>query len=646
MFDSLFSPFKIGNVEIKNRIVMPGMGTSKANGGYPNDALTAWYVARAKGGTGLIMTGITAVEPRGKYYASQDSFYDDEGIPAYTKMVDAVHAAGAKFFLQLHHIGRETTQNLRPGEVVAVSKIPGGYTPGLNRELTTQEVWEIINSYGDAALRGKKCGFDGVEIQGGHGYLPAQFMSMHFNRRTDEFGGDIYHRAKFGIELIKNIKAKCGADFPVSLRFSGDELVSDGRRINESILLIQLMIKEAGLDAINITLGTFDVMEHLIAPSMQDIMFLAENIRKVKESVDIPVLGVGRINDPAVADYLVANGFMDGVCMARAHIADPEFANKAQAGQLDEITPCIACLTRCQSMPGAPRSPISVSCAANPMSGFETVHKLEPVKHPKKVVIVGAGPAGLYAAILAAQSGHHVSLLEKDEKLGGQALIACMPPHKQEIARLIKHYITMCKNTGVDIRTGVEADAAYVLSLEPDYVILATGSKPVMPPFRNDGIPMVKAVDLLKGDILCGSNVLVIGGGLVGLETAEYAAMQRRHAAVVEMQPKAGADVNPAVSLYILDELKKEEVPVYTNTKLKYLTADGAVCEGPDGEFTLTGFDQAAIAIGSKPYNPLQSELEDKVKTVVIGDAISVGKICNATDYAMYAVLDLNQEFM
>ena len=647
MFDKIFIPFKIGNVEIKNRIVMPGMGNAKGTwDGYGTDALDAWYVARAKGGTGLIITEITAIEPHAPQGIWEAAIYDDSYIPGYVKMVNEVHAAGAKIFLQLHHAGRESDEDITDEEVLAVSKIPCPLHRQINREMTTEEVWEIIEAYGDAAERGKRAGFDGIEVHGGHGYLPAQFMSMHTNKRTDEFGGDMASRAKFGIEMVKNIKAKCGVDYPVMLRFSGDELVADGRRVRETIMYLKMMIREAGLDAVNITVGTYGVMHSIIAPSQLDIMYVMDSVEKVKKALTpfgVPVLGVGRINDPTVAEMLIEDGVLDAVCCGRALIADPEFVNKTKEGRLDEICPCIGCMTRCQGLPGSPLSPGGISCACNPLSGWELTYKVEKVANHKNLVVVGGGPGGLYAAMLAAKCGHKVTLFEKDEKLGGQALIACMPPHKSEIARLVKHYVTMCKKYGVELRTGVQATADDVLALKPDAVILATGSKPVVPNLENDGIAVVKAVDILKGDIMCGENVLVVGGGLVGLETAEYVAMQNRRATVVEMQAQAGADVHFSIQYHVLKSLRGSDIPVLTNTKVVRFTVDGAVCEGPDGEFVLKGFDQVAMAVGSKSYNPLEEALTGKVAYLkAIGDAIDVGKIAQTTDYAMHAVLNLN----
>lgn len=647
MFEKIFTPFKIGNVEIKNRIVMPGMGNAKGTwDGYDTDALDAWYVARAKGGTGLIITEITAIEPHAPQGVWEAAIYDDSYIPGYVKMVNEVHDAGAKIFLQLHHAGCESDEEITDEEVLAVSQIPCPLHRQLNREMTTEEIWGIIEAYGDAAERGKRAGFDGIEVHGGHGYLPAQFMSMHTNKRTDEFGGDMMGRAKFGIEMVKNIKAKCGADYPVMLRFSGDELVSDGRRVRETIMYLKLMIKEAGLDAVNISVGTYGVMHSIIGPAQIDIMYVMDAVEQVKKALTpmgIPVLGVGRINDPTVAEMLIEDNVLDAVCCGRAQIADPEFVNKAKEGRLDEICPCIGCMTRCQGLPGSPLSPGGISCACNPLSGWELMYKAEKAANPKKLVVVGGGPGGLYAAMLAAKCGHKVTLLEKNVKLGGQALIACMPPHKAEIVRLIKHYITMCKKYGVELHTGTEATAEDVLALSPDAVILATGSIPVSPNIKNAGISIVPAVDILKGEVMCGENVLVVGGGLVGLETAEYIAMQNRKATVVEMQAQAGADVHFSIQYHVLNSLKESEIRVLTDTKVLRFTADGAVCAGADGEFALKGFDQVAMAAGSKSYNPLEEALSGKVGFVkAIGDAIDVGKIAQTTDYAMHAVLDLN----
>ncbi|WP_238902801.1 MULTISPECIES: FAD-dependent oxidoreductase [unclassified Clostridium] len=637
MFKSVLSPHKIGKLELQNRFVMPGMGVNE--NGTVDDVTVAWYSERAKGGFGLIITEFFAVDSLGKAVPGEVVLDNDDIIPMLSKLPEGVHNYGTKIFMQIHHAGRETNSYVINGQPVSASPIPCPVNRELPRELTTEEVYELIEKFGDAALRAKKAGFDGIEIHAGHGYLPTQFMSAYVNRRTDEFGGDITGRAKFGVDIVKNIKKKCGDDFPICMRLSGDELVDSGRRLNETAILAKLL-EEAGVDAFNVSTGVYATPQFMVAPYPADLGFNISAAEVIKKAVNIPIISVGRLNDPILMDAAIEDGLCDFVALGRTSIADAEFPNKVKEGIIDEISPCVGCNTRCQGN----SSFEGISCAFNPLSGHETTMKIKKSDSPKNVVIVGGGVGGLETAWLSAACGHKVTLLEKTDKLGGQIVYGCVPPKKGELSRAVKYYITMCKKYGVDIKLNFEATKENIKELNPDAVVLATGAKPIQPNIKNDGIPVVQALDILGGKVQAGNRVLVIGGGLVGLETAEFLASQLRQSTVVEMMDEVGKEIGHSVKFFLLKAIKENNIEIITGAKVEKFTTDGAICTKNNEELTLSGYDMVVLAMGTKSYNPLEEELKDQVKELyLIGDAVNgkVKSIAEAVDAAANVALNL-----
>ncbi len=642
MFKNILSQGKIGELKLKNRFIMAAMGSSHGNAdGSVGDELIAYYAARARGGFGLLITEFTAISPEGKALPGQLINYSDESVPGFKRLTDRIHEEGGRIFMQLQHSGRQTVSLFSGTQPVAPSPVPCPVNKELPRELTISEIHELVEKFGDAALRAKKGGFDGVEIHGAHGYLVAQFMSSYSNKRTDEYGGDITGRARFAVELIQNIKQKCGKDFPLIFRISGDERVESGRKPNETAMIAKLLEK-AGADAIHVSTGVYASMPYMVPPANVPQGFNIEAAQLVKKAVDIPVIAVGRIIDPVMAEDVITEGKADFVAMGRATLADPEFPNKVKDGKAEEISPCVGCLTRCNGAPGVDPNDHGVSCMINPFTGHELTMQITKADKPKQIVVVGGGPGGLEAAWVSAARGHQVTLFEKNGKVGGQVIPGSVPPYKHELTRAIRYYTTMCKKYGVDMRLGTQASAQDVLSLEPDEVILATGGTPIEPPIPNEGIPVVQAVDVLKGVVMAGNRVLIVGGGLVGLETAEFLLTQNRQATVVEMLEKAGEGLHPSIQYFVFAALKKGNVDVLTNTKVQRFTADGAVCSTPSGEKILKGYDMVILAVGAKAYNPLKAELEGKVKSLhVIGDAEKPRRIVDAIEEAARLAINL-----
>lgn len=633
MFEHVLSPGKIGSLTVKNRFVMPAMGSSHGNmDGSVSDELIEYYAARARGGFGLIITEFTAVSPEGKALPGQLVNYSDECIPGFTKLADRIHADGSQICMQIQHSGRQTTSLFSGYQPVAPSPVPCPVNKELPRELTIDEIRALVGKFGDAALRAKQAGFDGVEIHGAHGYLAAQFMSSYSNKRIDAYGGDITGRARFAVELIQDIKRKCGNEFPLLFRISGDERVEGGRRIEETAMIAKLL-EQAGADAIHVSTGVYASMQYMVPPAHVPQGFNVDAAYAVKKAVSIPVIAVGRIIDPVMAEDIVAGGKADFIALGRASLADPEFPNKVGEGRIKEISPCVGCLTRCNGAPGVDPDDRGVSCMINPFTGHELTMRIEKTGHPKRIAVVGGGVGGLEAAWVSAARGHRVTLFEKNVTVGGQVIPGCVPPYKQELARALRYYAAMCRKYGVDMRLGVEAKAQDVLDLHPDEVVLVTGSKPIAPDIPNDGIPVAQAVDILGGRTMAGSRVLIVGGGLVGVETAEYLLTQNRSATVVETLHEAGEGLHPSIQYFIFRALSKGHVDVLTDTEIKRFTKDGAICATPSGEIVLKGYDMAVLAVGTKPYNPLQAELTGKVKSLhVIGDAEKPRRIVDAVE--------------
>jgi NADH:flavin oxidoreductases, Old Yellow Enzyme family len=630
-FTNVLSPIKIGAMELKNRFIVPAMGTSYPTAdGHVSQQLIDYWAARAKGGFGLCIVEFCYIDPLGQATPNQLAGYSDDFIPGLSRLADEIHRYGAKAALQIHHAGRQTNHFVTGKQPVAPSPIPCPVNKEVPHELTTDEVRELIEKFGDAALRAKKAGFDAVEVHAAHGYLVAQFMSAYSNKRTDEFGGSFTGRMKFAVEIIKNIKEKCGDNFPVSFRISGDEHVAGGRTIRESKMVARAL-EEAGADAISVSTGVYASLFWTIVPAAVEPGYNIDAAAEIRKSVGIPVIGVGRINDPNLAEDIISTGKADLVALGRESLADPEFPNKVREGRIEEISPCIACMQRCQGA-GVNESDTGVSCLVNPFTGKEGTLKIEQTEKPQNIVIVGAGPAGLEAAWIAAGRGHSVTVYEKDTVPGGQYRTGAIPPYKQEITRAIRYYMTMGKKYGVDYQFGVEATAEMIRKKNPDAVILATGGVPLVPAIRGiDSSKVVNAVDVIDGKASAGDRVLVIGGGMVGVETADLLGEHGHQVTIIEMLPRIAGDENPATQFFLFERLKNYGVTMLAGAKVRSISDEEVVYEKDGTEQKLTGFDSIVLALGAKAYNPLEDQLKDRgFKVQVIGDAVKARRALEA----------------
>ncbi len=631
MLKNLFSPMRIGKMEVSNRLVVPAMVMNFCNNdGTATEKYIAYHEAKAKGGWGLIITEDYAVDPRGKGFAGIPGLWNDDQIEGHSKLPERVHKYGSKIVAQIYHAGRQTNHFVIGAQPVAPSAIPCPANQEIPHELTKDEIRNIVEEFGDCALRAKKAGFDGVEVHGAHGYLIAQFMSPYSNKRTDEYGGSLLNRMRFPQEIISNIRAKAGNDFPILFRISGDEFVPGGRTI-EDTKAIAVLLEQAGVNAIHVSAGVYGSMQFIIPPAAVRHGWIADFAAEVKKVVSIPVITVGRINDPMMAETIIASGKADFVAIGRGSLADPELPNKAAAGKFDEINYCIGCLQGCvgnlfRGNPGG--------CLVNPVTGRESEFILKPVDKKKKVFVAGGGPAGMEAARVAAQRGHEVHLYEKSDRLGGQYLIGAIPPNKGEVDMFLAWQQNQLKKYNVNVHFNTELTVQIVEKGAPDAVIVATGGEPIVPDIPGKDKPnVVDANDVLLGNVNVGHRVIVIGGGMVGSETADHLANHGKEVTIVEMLPEIAKDEEAAVRYFLMKDLQDNGVKIYVNAPVKKILDDGVISEIDGAEIKIGPADTIVMAIGAKSVNSLTKQLEGKVPQVLtVGDALKVRKALEAVE--------------
>lgn len=634
-FGALFKPIEIGSMRVPNRFVVPPQGTNLAKeDGSVSPTMINYYEERAKGGFGLIIIEVTGVSPDGRAIIRQSALWSDEYIEGYAKLAEAVHKHGAKIAVQIHHAGRQTFPanigNLQP---ISSSPIPCPICQVISREMTTPEVYEMIDKFVQTAVRCKKAGVDAVEIHAAHGYLIAQFMSAYSNRRTDEFGGSFENRIRFPCLIIQGIRRELGNDYPIIFRISADEKVPGGRNIIETIAVCRAM-EEAGADAMHISAGCYGSLDWIIQPSDVPLGVLADFSDEVKRSVSVPVIAVGRINDPHIAETLIVTERADMVALGRQSITDAHFPNKVLAGELDEISPCIGCNQGCL---GEIFAGFEATCVVNPFAARAIgLWPAKPAEKTKKVFVVGGGPGGLQCSWVLAMRGHDVTLLEKENELGGQFLIASYPTGKGDLAKPIRYYRVMCEKYGVKIRLNTEATEDLIKEEKPDAVVLATGGLPLIPEIKGiDNPSFVNANDVLLGKVSVGGKVLIAGGGLIGAETADFLGHYGKDITIVELKDTIAADVNNVVRISLMQRLKEYSTVLMPNTEIIEFFEDGVVVKQDGKEITLRGFDTVVLALGAESYNPLEDKVKSLVSEVyVIGDAKVAGKILKATEAA------------
>lgn len=627
MFEKIFEPITIGGLTLKNRLVVSAMVTQYARAdGTIDEQFIAYHEAKAKGGWGLIITEDYIISPEAGGYKRLPGLYQDEQISSHRQLTERIHAAGGKICAQIYHAGRETGTAITGVLPVAPSPIKDPSMSDVPHELSQAEIRDLVEAFGECARRVKAAGFDAVEIHGAHGYLINQFMSPYSNKRTDNYGGTLLNRARFALEVIQNVREKVGKDFPILYRMSAVEGVPGGLTIEES-KAIAMLLEEAGIDALHVSQGVYATTPMILPPAVMPKACYIDNASEIKKVVVIPVIGVGRINDPYVAEEVLRSGKADMVTMARASLADPAMPNKAKNGQLADILHCIGCLQGCVGELGRDGS---VRCLVNPLTGREGQYDLMPVadSQRKRVMVIGGGVAGCEAAIAAAMKGHQVSLYEKSSQLGGQWALAAVPVGKSEFASLLFWQRRQLERASVEIHLGEEVTAELVLAHAPDAVILATGSQPIRLPLSGaDEANCCTAHDILAGQVPACQRIVVIGGGLVGAETADHLAEHASQVTIIEMLPAIVKDGEPAPTSYLLERLAKHAVAVYTSAQVTCLTKDRVYFEQDNQEKVLEGIEQVVFAVGVKTYVPLAEALKAggfAGQVLTVGDAAGV----------------------
>lgn len=646
MLDTVFSPCKIGKCTIPNRLVVPAMETmSCEHDGLVTDRFIKYHEEKAKGGWGLIITEDYVVTPESGNSPKLPGLWDDSQIEGNKKLTEIVHQNGSKIFCQIYHSGKQTLPFV-PWEAVAPSAIKDTVTMNLPRELTVAEIKKLAEDFGDATRRARDAGFDGVEVHAGHGYLIAQFLSSFINKRTDEYGGCFENRTRFMDEIYNSMRAKAGEDFPICIRISANEYTIGGRTEAETYELAQ-HLDELGVDAISVSNGAYAADPSL---TMIGSMFTKHAINmdaagEIKKLVSCPVMVANRINDPKMAETLLKMDKADFICIGRGSLADPYLPVKAQEGKFEEINYCIGCLQRCEY---GQLTEMGFGCLVNPRVGLEYQDSLTQTETPKNVMVVGSGPAGLIAARTAAQRGHKVTLYEKDTHFGGSFRSAAYPMGKGELTTMISSFRQQCLNLGVTCKMGVEVDENTIQAAKPDAIILATGSKPLMPGIAGiDGANVVTAEDVLYGNVntpiitsdpLYGKlntpigSVVVCGGGEVGGETAEFIAQTNPEVTLLEMKPQILEDMVPENRGLLLERMAKKKINVQTSATVTEIRDDSVTYRNEDGCEVTIPAKMVVAAFGYKAYNPLETMAKANCDEVyVVGSAVKAGNAVLAT---------------
>ncbi|MBQ6621775.1 MAG: acetoacetate decarboxylase family protein [Mogibacterium sp.] len=655
MYDKLFEKGKIGNVEIKNRLVMTPMGTNLAElDGTVGPAMLAYFEARAKGGCGLIMPEICRVNDKtGAGMFRQISATSDKFIPGLAKLASTVHKYGSKIFIQLHHPGREGVSSLIGGQpCVSASDRMCKVSMQETRPMTLDEIHELVTQFGDAALRCKKAGIDGIELHCAHGYLLQQFLSPYTNKRTDEYGGSFENRMRLVLEIIADIREKCGPDFPLGCRVSVDEFLDtvgvteDYIHIQDGIRIVKTL-EAAGIDFVDVSCGLYETGLTAIEPVSFAQGWRKPFVKAVKDLVNIPVIAVSAIREPEVAEAFLTEDIVDFVGFGRTWLADPEWGKKVQEGRVGELKKCINCLRCFETLMAWNAQGLPFECAVNPLTCNEYRYgDLEPDTAGHKAVVVGGGPGGMMAAETLAKRGVKVTLIDRQESLGGTVNLAKLPPLKERMEWIADYYRDSFARLGVEVQLGKEATADEIAAMEPDAVILATGSKAIFPKsipgVDGDNVYTIEEVLTGKKDI-AGKSVAMIGAGLTGLEAGEFLGAKGCKVTFVDMLKAAGTNAYKNNVLDVMSRLRKMDIAWALGHALKEITPDGVIVENVDTkEEKKIDADAVVLSLGYKPDQSLKAALEEKgLEVHLVGSAIKDGTIGPASRTGYEVAADL-----
>ena len=639
-FEAMFQPIQIGPMTVANRFVMSPMGNNFANtDGTMSERSASYYGARAKGGFGLITFEATVVYKEAKGGPRKPCLYDDSTVSSFQAAIAACHQAGAKVSIQLQHAGPEGNTKITGYPLKAASAIPASCGRETPEAITKEELYRLIECYGDAAVRAKKAGADAVEIHCAHGYLVSTFISARTNKRVDEFGGSFENRMRLPKLIIENIRKKAGDSLAILCRINATDDVEGGQTAQDAAAVASYLEKECGVDGLHLSRAVHLHDECMWAPSLIHGGFSADYVTEIKRAVSVPIITVGRYTEPQYAELMIAEGRADLVAFGRQSIADPEMPNKAKTGRLDLMNPCIGCLQGCvpNMFKGEP-----ITCLVNPLAGREADFK--PAQTKKNVMVIGGGPGGLYAAFTAAQRGHAVTLYEKGDILGGNMRLAAYPPGKGDITNMVRSYIAKCEEYGVKMVMHTEVTPAMVAEAKPDAVIVATGSNPLVLPIPGiNDTGVIHAGDLLDGKASVGKKVLVVGGGMVGCEVADFLGELGHEVSVIELRDQLGPDVIPEHRKFLMKDFEAYKAQGVTGAKVAQFFTDGVSYTLADGtEGRLEGFDNVVLAMGYRNNDTISEEIKKIVaETYVIGDAVKARKALDATAEGLNTALEI-----
>jgi 2,4-dienoyl-CoA reductase-like NADH-dependent reductase (Old Yellow Enzyme family)/thioredoxin reductase len=630
-FERMFEPAFLGALKVKNRLIMAPMGSRLANeiGGISKRQID-YYAERAKGGVGTIIVEVTGVDsPGGVASPNTLTIHEDFYIGGHNELVEAVHVYGAKVMPQLGHMGRNRrfAMGVQP---VAPSAIPNKFFNVVPRELAISEIEEIEKKFVAAAVRAKTAGYDGVELHGAHGYLIAEFMSAKSNQRKDRYGGSLENRMAFPVNIVQGIRQGTGPKFPILFRFSADEFEEGGLGLEESKRVAQFL-EDAGVDVLDVSAGTYDSMPTTIEPMSYPEgwkIYLAEAIKKV---VKIPVIGVGVIRTPEFAEELLRDEKVDFVALARALLADPYWPLKSREGREEEIIPCISC-NSCighRTFRG-----LHIRCAVNPWAGREQFKEnLAVAGKRKKIFIVGGGSSGIMAALIAKKRGHFVKIYEKSNELGGQLRLAAAPPGKEKLLWFRDYLRQEIKRQKIEVRLGRPAAPEEIIRGNPDMVILATGAQPLIPDIPGTKNKIVcTAWDVLEGKRKIKDKVvLVIGGGVVGCETALYLAPQNNKIVILEMLKDLALDMDFINRIDLMAKIQESSIEALMGKKVERIEPDGVIVKDQEKKEEKIKGDIVVLALGVTPVDDLANQLQGKVREIhIVGDCHQPRKIIDA----------------
>jgi len=668
MFPHLFSPIRINNLEVKNRVAYPALGLLYSYDGRLNDRYYEYFREKARGGAGIVTVGPVGIDRPGSGVIVL-SLANNESIEPFRKLAAIIKDSGARAWVQLFHAGAYAFSIILDGEKpVAPSEVYSRYSKETPRALTIGDIKELQQTYVNAALRAKDAGFDGVEIIASAGYLITQFLSPLKNLRTDEYGGSFENRVRFPREVIEKIRAAVGPDYPLAVRMAGNDFVPGSNTDLETPQFARVYEK-AGIDLINVTGGWHEARVPQLPMELPrgGYSYLALNIKK---EVSVPVMASNRIPRPELAERMIRDGSCDMVNLGRVLIADPYWPEKARGGRQDEIRPCVACNQGCTDTIFSAKP---VFCIVNPRAGFEGERNVVKAEKTQRVMVVGAGPGGLEAAVTASRAGHNVELYEKGDEIGGQLWIAGAPPHKEELWEIVQYYKTMLAKLDITVHLNAEVTVGVIKKKKPDHVIVAEGATPLMPPVEGLDDPcVVSSWKVLGENPMLGKRIAVIGGGAVGLETALFLAAKgtlspemvhflmaheaenpdrirelmfrgSKQVTVFEMLPKIGKDIGKSTRWVVKTALNRHGVEALTGSRVLSIK-NGTVVYEREGREHRREFDNVVLASGSRPVKKLSEALaKEGIAFTAVGDCVRPAKINDAIHEGFLAALAIGR---